>query len=98
MAKERNNFLQCTKTGMFSPQQGCFMKRQKAYKKSQILLLKPLILLMRVFKFLLVILLHILSSGSKAEQRYKPSLQEEMMGENIPFSDQYYIPDDHFRK
>jgi hypothetical protein len=25
----------------------------------------------------------------------RPTLQEEMMGEKLPFSDEYYIPDDH---
>lgn len=77
---------------IFSPNQGCFMKRQ--YKKPQLFIFKIFLILYKVCKFILIMFLHLFSSNSKNKKRYQPTLQEQIMGENIPFSDQYYIPDD----
>jgi hypothetical protein len=45
----------------------------------------------KILKFTAVILLEIIASKPKS---YQPNLQEQIMGEKLPLSDQYYIPDD----
>jgi hypothetical protein len=72
------------------------MKRQKIYKKPRSsFTLKFFLFLWKVVKFFMVVFLYLFSSNSKRKNRYEPTVPEQILGENIPFSDQYYIPDDH---
>ena len=52
-------------------------------------------LLWKILKFMLILVLEIIASKPK---RYEPTLQEQVMGEELPFSGQYYIPDDQYRR
>ena len=71
------------------------MKKHKTHKKPQLLVVKILLVFWKVLKFVLIIFLHLFSADLK-KKRYQPTLTEQMLGEHIPFSDQYYIPDDHY--
>jgi hypothetical protein len=80
---------------IFSPPQGFFMERKKTYKKPQSLILKILLIFYKVLKFILIAFLYLF--GSTASKSKKPTLQEKILGEHIPFSnDRYYIPDDKY--
>jgi len=48
-------------------------------------------LLLKIFKFIVVLLLEIFASKLKP---HRPTLQGRVMGQKLPFSDKYYIPDD----
>jgi len=52
-------------------------------------------MLLKILKFILALFLQIFASKSK---RLQPTLHEQAMGEKIPLSDQYYIPDDQNRR
>lgn len=74
------------------------MNTKKIHKKPQFFILKMFLLFYKVFKFALIAFLYLFSTGLKRKKPYQPTLQEQMLGENIPFSDQYYIPDDHYHR
>lgn len=59
-------------------------------------LLKTLFGFGRFLKFILIAFLHLL--GNSKIESHQSSLPEKQMGEKIPFSDKYYIPDDKFPK
>ncbi len=75
------------------------MKNKKNFKKPQFFILKIFWFLYKALKFTLIIFLHLFSADlEKRKKRYQPTLEEQILGENIPFSDQYYIPDDHYHR
>lgn len=73
------------------------MKKVKS-KEPRSFFLKLFLFLYRVFRFFLMVFLYLFPSHSSKKGRHKPTLQEQMLGENIPFSDQYYIPDDQIKR
>jgi hypothetical protein len=93
LSKFRNIFLQQVMIRIFVSPKGCFMKQKKS-KNSQFFILKIFWFLYKALKWALIIFLHLFSADLK-RKRYQPTLTEQMLGEHIPFSDQYYIPDDH---